>query len=805
MLTLLCITSLACCQVQNVTWPSQINDTQAELTYLHGLENVGLSVSNHPYEPRPASFESPRIRNPHHKAVAFLGNLSLEEKIQMVTGRSNPACSGEILLGNHSGKQSEFRFCAQDGPAGPRAVRGTSGFCPELTLAATWDTDIVRRHSEAMADENKAKGIHLMLRPVTGGPQGRSAYNGRLFENYGNDPVLTGELSKVAVSSIQSRGVQTSAKHFIAYEQETFRNPGAFAPTNLDEPFSYLPFPVGTQFQIDSIVGDRAVHEVYTWAFADAVRANTSAVMCSYNRINGTQACQNSHTLSQILKTELDFQGYVISDWYAVASTEDSILAGLDMDMPGNEPSAIEGELWGDNLLKLVQNGTVPESRINDAILRILSPYYSLGQDENYPSVSFNSSNLDRDLSPYINVREDHRNIIREAASDAIVLLKNTGGLPLKNDSSLGLFGTDAGPSPYGPNCGSFDQCPVGSKNNGTVSSGGGSGASTSEYVVTPLDAITNRVIEHGGSAAFNLDDYGYASAPDSYGLTSFNVTLGGSDTAIVFVSLQSREGLDLSTMELSNKGNELVKQVASRCNNTIVVMHVTNPVVISDWVDHPNVTALLNAFVPGEQSGNSLVPILFGDLSPSGKLPFTMAKNETDYIKPFVDTKIDPSVRFDEELLVDYRRFDDKNIEPLFPFGFGMSYTSFNYSKFAVHSNLTYGWHFSNTSSNGLYEVVGTAEVTVKNFGNVTGSEAVQIYVSYPDCAGEPPKVLRGFQKLKNITPGQEKIAKIPLTRKSFSVWDVSLQSWTVPRGKYIVSAAAHSGDLRLNQTLTV
>lgn len=181
------------------------------------------------------------------------------------------------------------------------------------------------------------------------------------------------------------------------------------------------------------------------------------------------------------------------------------------------------------------------------------------------------------------------------------------------------------------------------------------------------------------------------------------------------------------------------------------------------------------------------------------------MAKNESDYIKPLMEPKIDPTVRFDDELLVDYRRFDDMDIEPLFPFGFGMSYTNFDYSNFMFHSNISSSWHFSNTSTNQLYDVVGTAEVTVTNSGNVTGSEVVQIYVSYPDSAGEPPKVLRGFEKLRNIKPGQNKTAKIPLTRKSFSIWDVSSQSWTVPSGSYIVSAAAHSRDLKLNQTPTI
>lgn len=805
------VAAVAAQVASNVTWPDVSNNTQAELDYLHSLRYVGLDANNHPYEPK--KYDAPAIRNPHPKAVDLLNQLTTEEKVDLVTGRLYLGASGNIAPLERL-NLSTIRY--QDGPAGPRAVLGTSGFAPELTLAATWDRNLVQQHSEAMGAENRDKGIHVALGPVTGGPQGRSPFSGRVFENFGNDPVLTAELSYVAVQGIQSQGVQVSAKHFLGYEQETFRFAQTYAPARGTFTWEYTPFPPGKQMQIDSVIGDRAIHEVYTWAFAEAVRAGASSVMCSYNRVNGTQSCENSHTLSKILKTEMDFQGYVVSDWGALQSTKESILAGCDLDMGGQEVSTVNGDIWGPTLLKMVKNGTVPESRLNDAILRVFTPYYSLGQDSWDPETKFNSTTTEKYyngtlVNPLIDVTRNHSEVIREVGTAAITLLKNSGGLPLKNDSALGLFGSDAGPSPYGTGCPSvFEYCPIDSKNNGTTWTGGGSGASSSSRVVTPLEAINSRVLANGGTVVYDLTDDGYNQQPSngSGAINAYNRTIGYSDTAIVFVSIKSFEGQDLESLHLANNGDELIKQVASLCNNTIVVIHSTNPPIVSDWIDHPNVTGVLNAYIPGDQSGNSLVPILFGDVSPSGKLPYTIAKNESDYIQPMKEPEIDPKDVFDEELLLDYRRFDEEGIEPQFPFGFGLSYTTFDYTSFdfntnLTNSNLTLGWRNSTTPS--LYATAATAKVGVKNTGNVTGSEVVQIYVQYPDSAGEPPKVLRGFEKIRDIAPGQTKTANINLNRKSFSVWDVAAQEWVIPHGTFIVSAAAHSRDLRLNQTLTL
>lgn len=812
MLFFLCLTLASAAQLSNVTWKDESNNINAERDYLHDLRYLGLSVNNVPYDPR--TYSAPGIRIPHPKAVSLLKELTTEEKVSLVTGAPYLGASGNTSPLERL-NLSTIRF--QDGPAGPRGVAGTSGFVPELTLGATWDRDLIRRHSEAMAAENRDKGIHVMLGPVTGGPQGRSAFNGRLFENFGSDPVLTGELSFVAIKGIQSQGVQANAKHFVAYEQETFRLPEAFGPARVSFTWEYTPFPQGKQYQIDSIVGDRALHEVYTWAFADAVRAGTASIMCPYNRVNGSQGCENSYTLSHVLKTELDFQGYVFSDWGAIQSTKDAFLAGCDLDMPGGEISAINGELWGPTLLAMVKNGTVPESRLDDAILRIYTPYYSLGQDTWDPQSKYNSTTVERyyngaEVNPILDVTGNHSEIIREVGTAAVTLLKNSGSLPLKNESFLGLFGSDAGPSPYGPNCAStFNVCPLDSNNNGTMWSGGGSGSSTSSGVVTPLEAINSRVLSHGGSVVYDLRDDGYLDKPlEMTGSTSvYNWTLATSDIAIVFVSIQSTEGQDLNSLHVINNGDELVKQVASRCNNTIVVIHSTNPPIVAEWIDHPNVTGVLHAHVPGDQSGKSLVPILFGDVSPSGKLPYTIAKNQSDYIKPMSEVDIDPKVVFDDELLLDYRRFDEEGIEPQFPFGFGLSYTTFDYTNFSLHSNLTSPnatlSRKNSTAASSLYDTAATAKISVKNSGNVTGSEIVQLYLQYPDSAGEPPVVLRGFEKVVDIEPGQTKTAEISLSYKSFSIWDVASQSWLIPHGTYIISAATHSRDLRLNKTLTI
>lgn len=737
-----------------------------------------------------------KIKNPNVLAQGALKVMNLTEKASIVTGSglfTQNGCSGEVAaLANHP--EIFNGLCIRDGTSGVRDLANVTGFCSESTLGATWDKDLVGRVYEAMADEFKGKGSHVMNGPVAGGPLGRSPYSGRSFENFGSDPVLAGDLTYAAVQAIQSRGVQAVVKHFIGNEQETFRNPFAFGPLGLAYPPAFSAWaPLALQQEpYNSVISDRALHEVYAWGFAEAVRAGTSGVMCSYNQVNGTQSCQNDATLNKVLKDELGFQGYVVSDWGALYSTAPSINAGLDLDMPGGEYSFRNGNLFGNTLVEMVQNGQVSESRLDDAVLRILTPYFNLNQK------SISQSGQD--------VRSNHYEIVREAAEGAITLLKNNrgditernsssqrGGLPL-NGRKIGVFGSDAGISQYGPNCpGSYAICPDSATNNGTVWIGGGSGTVQAESIVTPLDAIRSRI--HSPDAlAYNNTDYSYRDDP-SY----FYELLSDLDTAIVFVSIRAAEGSDRTTLHLDNGGDELIKHVASGCRNTIVVMHVTNPPIVSDWIDHPNVTAVLNAYAPGEETGSALASILFGDVSPSGKLPWTIAKSEDDYIKPMSTVTKTPTVEFSDDLFVDYRRFDRDNIQPQFPFGFGLSYTNFSYDAMSLEGN---GWNlwFSQTDDKPI-----TVKVSVSNTGSVIGSEVVQLYLQYPDELGEPPKVLRGFEKVKDIHPGQQKTVEIPLSKKSFMTWDVTSQDWELAKGTYTIHAAANSRDMKLNQTINI
>lgn len=740
----------------------------------------------------------PRIKG-HPSAVDLVSKLTVEEKASIVTGAglfTLNGCSGQVFpLARFS--ETFGGLCIRDGTSGVRAVSDVTGFTGENTLGATWDKDLVRRVYEAMADEFKGKGSHVMNGPVAGGPMGRIPYSGRSFENFGSDPVLSGELGSVAIKAIQSRGVQAVAKHFIAYEQETFRNPFAFGPVGLFYPFAFSawsPLPL-LQSPINSVVSDRAMHEVYAWGFADAVRAGVSGVMCGYNQVNGTQSCENDATLNKLLKDELNFQGYVVSDWGALYSTAESINAGLDMDMPGFEFSFRKGNLFDVTLAGMVHLGQVSESRLDDAVIRILTPYFNLNQH----SISQQKGD----------VRSNHSDIVREAGEGAATLLKNNveyisgtngtgssglrGGLPLSGEK-LGIFGSDSGTSQYGANCpGSYAICPGFSTNNGTVWIGGGTGTVQAQSIVAPVDGIKSRA-PSSKTVISNNDDHIYRTNP-----SHFHQMLSGIDTAIVFVSIRAAEGADRTTLQLDNDGDELIKRVASECPNTIVVMHVTNPPMVSDWIDHPNVTAVLTAYTPGEQTGNSLASVLFGDVNPSGKLPWTIAQSEDDYIKPMSKVSVNPTDDFSDDIFVDYRRFDRDNIEPQFPFGYGLSYTNFSYEQLSIDGSA------SDLSSADLYDTPIQVSVSVRNTGNVTGSEAVQIYIQYPQEANEPPRVLRGFDKIKDISPGQTKTAEISLSRKSFTIWDTVSQDWELLKGTYTIYAAASSRDLRLNQTITV
>ncbi|PWN53015.1 putative beta-glucosidase [Violaceomyces palustris] len=734
------------------------------------------------------------------KAQALIDQMTIEEKVNVTTGFSGKCVgfTGEVPRLNLTA------ICLQDGPLGVRPARRVSQFPAGVTVAATWDRDLIAKRAEAMADEFKNKGVNLWLGPVTGGPLGRAPRMGRNWEGWSPDEYLSGEASFLTVKHAQKNGLMTCSKHYIAYEQETFRN-----QYNNTEPYSV--FPANGQSPISSNVDDKTTHELYLWSFAEAVRAGTAAIMCSYNEVNGTHACEDDYSLNYLLKTELNFQAQVVSDWGGTWSNKASALGGLDVTMPGSAYGGKFGTFYGENLVNLVKAGKVPEERLNDMVLRVLGPTFAIQDFENYPKPSFDV----RDLTlPTNNVRKDHHKIIKTIGEESVTMLKNTrknghGGLPLKKleeIQSVAVIGDDAGPNPKGwTSCGQFGRCEMDAPN-GTLTSGGGSGWGFPPYIVDPLAAIQNYVRDGGPDVNIHLDNWN---------LTNAETQASVSEVALVFVNAYATEGNDRQNLTLWGNGDELIKTVARNNNNTVVIVHSAGPVLMEEWIDHENVTAVLYAYYPGQEGGNSLPPILWGEKSPSGKLPFTVAKKESDFPPNTIsDAPVrNPQADFTEKLLVDYKWFDAKNITPRYEFGYGLSYSNFTYGdELRVESNYERdstsvqktAEKFSReviAEGESVYDIHLTASVEVTNSGDVKASEVVQLYVGFPESSNEPPRLLRGFEKL-SLASGETGTAKFNLRRKDISVWNVRSQRWEVPEGDITFFVGSSSRDIRAKVT---
>ncbi|KAJ6524599.1 glycoside hydrolase superfamily [Mycena vulgaris] len=774
------------------------------------------------------------------RATKFVKGLTLAEKINVTTGVD--------ILGRCVGNTGEIPrigwkgLCMEDSPLGVRLADFVSAFPAGVNAAATWDLDLIEERGKAMGGEHRGKGVNVALGPMTN--LGRQAAAGRNWEGFGGDPFLAGAATAATIVGYQSVGVIATVKHYIANEQEHFRGGSSVVQI------------------YSSNIDDRTMHEascaVYLWPFAEAVKAGVGAVMCSYNKINQTQACQNSKLINGILKEELGFQSFIMSDWAAMINGVQPALAGLDMNMPGfvgysvgpqndPDPSKATNSYWGAALIEMVNNGSVPEARVDDMVIRTLAAWYKMGQDSDYPEVNFSqlteATLLNGELvNERVNVQGDHYKLIREIGAASTILLTNTkGALPLKvNDlRRIGIFGSDAGPNPDGPN--GCRECGV-------------------------------------------LNDY-------NLGRVSTVASL--SDACLVFVNADSGEGYipvdgnvgDRTNITLWHGGEALIAATAAVCANTIVA-----------WIDHPNVTAVLHAGLPGQESGNALVDILFADgdqaTNPSGRLPYTIAKARGDYPADilYASDDVTPQLTYTEGMNIDYRWFDSKDISPRFEFGFGLSYTTFAYSGLktsqvgghgrraeaahhttavsssAAHAltspvastksssastvssksaskNATLSASVSSLSVSGsasasasasgsasasasasaistasaapagsspvgdiggpaaLYEDVLTVSFKVLNTGRAAGNEVSQLYIGFPAAYNEPPKVLRGFARTL-LNRGQSKTVSITLRQKDLSVWDVVAQKWVLGKGTFKVMVGSSSRAIHLDGT---
>ncbi|KAL1591747.1 hypothetical protein SLS60_011746 [Paraconiothyrium brasiliense] len=618
----------------------------------------------------------------------------------------------------------------------------------------------------------------------------------------------------------QDAGVQACAKHYIGNEQETHRSTTDLNDTELAA--------------VSSNIDDRTLHEVYLWPFANAVKAGASSIMCSYNRLNGTYACEDNHALSNILKEELGFEGYVMSDWFATHSGYKSINAGLDMTMPGPLNEAVAREQaslasgskvpswFGGNITIALNNGTLNESRVDDMVRRIMTPYYQLNQDQDFPTVDPSSEFIlylyyglpirNAMIPPARNVKKNHAQLIREVAAAGTVLLKNDHNvLPVsKNVTNVAIFGNGA-PDPTDglyffaadPNL-AANQRQLGDVA-GNFPIGGGSGSGRTTDLISPLRAIRDRGFKNGFRTQYITDNKLLSEAsPSIFPLP---------DVCIVFLKTYATEAWDRLSFENDWNSTLVVENVSKLCPNSTVVVTHSAGVNTLPFID--SASAVVAAHYPGEQAGHSIVDVLWGDVNPSGHLPYTIPKKESDYDIPIVNitgpnaTDADAwQADFTEGLLIDYRHFDAFNITPLYEFGYGLSYTTFG-----VSPNITFSPAVGNlaafpipakkTSPGGnpdLWATILNVTVTVTNTGPVAGAAVPQLYISLPSGTGpkgSTVKVLRGFEKVK-LSSGMSAPVTFPLMRRDVSFWNVEKQDWQIPSGDIGIRVGFSSRDIK-------
>ena len=618
------------------------------------------------------------------------------------------------------------------------------------------------------------------------------------------------------IRAIQEGGVQASAKHIIGNEQETQRKRSMVDGKQVEA--------------VSSNMDDRTLHELYLWPFADAVRAGVASVMCGYNRVNSTYSCDDKHLLIDVLKGELGFDGYVVSDYMATMSGIDSAVSGLDMNQPGPMLSDLKKTSWGDNLASAVHNGSLPEDRLNDMVRRVLTPYLYLGQNSSdYPSVDPSSQYLTMEnfglLQPGMptpagrDVRGNQSALIRDMGAAGCVLLKNENNtLPLKESSisNIGVFGDDAADVTSGL------VNPDDGFSIGTLGIGGGSGGGRNSYIVSPLEAIKQRASKQSGITVQYITNNTAISSGVPGAIYPWP------DICLVFLKTWETEGADRVSLEADGNSTAVVENVASFCPQRTVVITHSGGANTMPWASNPNVTGIIAAHYPGQESGNAIVDVLFGDVNPSARLPYTISNHPEDYgaqaqiLNVTGPASTEPwawQSNFTEGLLIDYRHFDSNNIAPLYEFGYGLSYTTFELvlglsmvstpghsetvSPFPARTNST----LALGGNPNLWNTMVTCSSSVKNMGSLAGATVVQLYVSLPQenvPSGTPVRVLRGFDKVF-LEAGETKNVSFALTRRDLSYWNVDVQDWRIPTGEIGISLGFSSRDLRHNSSVRI
>lgn len=767
-----------------------------------------------------------QARPPRSKVAELVAQLTLDEKISLLHGATDPAGLGQsgYVPGVPRLGIPELRLT--DGAAGIRMAKPALAMPAPVALASAFDPSLARPYGAAIGRDGRALGMDVLLGPTLNTI--RVPYNGRNFETYSEDPLLTARTVAADIEGIQSQGMIATAKHFAENNQETNRD------------------------TVNVNVGEQALHEIELPGFAAAVRAGTGAVMCSYNQVNGAPSCGNASLLQTVLREQWHFAGWVMSDWDATHST-DAITKGLDQEMP-------DGAYFGDELKKAVQDGTIPMSAIDRSVTRILTVLDRFGLLGPHPRQR-------PTLDPVGGAA-----VARRVAEQGAVLLRNAENtLPLQGKSASDI--AVIGPTAKTPKV-----------------SGGGSGKGHPAYAAPPLDAIRTRapgrvtyspggdlfgrpipstalapalLMSSGGVATLPLyagysgtievpedGDYRFsASVDNSTSLVALYVddrsAIGGAygfgdaqlpvhlakgrhrfgvypllgpnpmpvkigmvtpaetrsliaeaataasraQTAVVFAYDDESEGLDRPSLSLAGYQDELIARVAKANPNTVVVLN-TGSAVAMPWLSH--VRSVLDMWYPGQEGAAATAALLFGDAAPGGRLSQTFPASDSATPvagNPSRYPGVDGRETYSEGIDVGYRWYDAFHVKPLFPFGFGLTYTSFVYRSLSVRSSAGGGLDVS---------------LSVRNVGARTGAAVPQVYVGPSSRVTEPQAVraLAGFGKV-TLRPGETRRVHIHVDAAQLSYWDVGAHAWRYGGGARTVYAGSSSADLPLQTTV--
>lgn len=651
----------------------------------------------------------------------ILTALTLEEKASLLEGTKSWSTNEVPRLKIPS-------LFLTDGPHGLRKVRKAAGgfgvsdnehstaFPTSATIASSWNTENAYRMGEAIAKECMAAKVNVLLAP--GVNIKRSPLCGRNFEYYSEDPLVSGAFGEAFVKGVQSMGVGCSVKHFAANSNENYRFIG------------------------DSIVDERAFREIYLRAFERVVKeAKPYALMCSYNRINGTFASQNKLLLTDILREEWNFNGLVMTDWGATCDRVEGVLAGCDLDMPGDvHHNRI-------SIKEAVQKGKIPMETFDLAVSRVLNLIENCKEREPVKH----------------DFLKENAVLSCEIAKDSAVLLKNDGILPLTGKGKLLVVGEMFEKMRY---------------------QGAGSSLINPPEVMTPRNAFDKRGISYTYKKGYR---YFYTERSRELEEAAIRAA-DNADTVLFFgglTDLEESEGFDREHLRLGSNQTELLKALIAAGKKVILILYAGAPVELPFY---DGLSALLTMYLPGMYGGEATAALLYGEAVPSGKLAESWPMNVAD-TSCYADYNHGPVSRYYESIYVGYRYYDKAGTKLRFPFGYGLSYTTFQYGELKL------------AEEGGKVSV--HAEIT--NSGNTAGSEIVQLYVkNNSERVFKAEKELRGFIKVF-LQPGETKIVSICFEKKDLSYWNVKKHCWILENGNYEILLAASSADIRLRAKLKV